>query len=94
MIWHSASCEEVLSELNVDSNKGLANGVADDRLKIYGENAIKNIENKSFMKIFLSSLKSGWVIALTLIALLSFLLSLIYSSKDFYSPLLIIAIVV
>lgn len=94
MIWHSASYEDVLAELSVDSNKGLANGVADDRLKIYGENAIKNIKPKSFMQIFVSSLKSGWVIALTIVALLSFLLSLIYDTGDFYSPLLIIAIVV
>ena len=78
MIWHSASSEDVLAELSVDSNKGLANGVADDRLKVYGENAIKNIKPKSFMQIFISSLKSGWVIALTIVALLSFLLSLIY----------------
>lgn len=94
MIWHSASCDEVLRELRVDSNKGLANGEADDRLNIYGENVIKNIKPQSFIKMFLSSLKSGWVIALTIIALLSFLLSLIYDAGDFYSPLLIIAIVV
>lgn len=94
MIWHSASGEEVLNELSVDSSKGLANGVADERLEFYGKNTIRNIEPPSFIKIFINSLKNGWIIALVVISLVSFLLSLIYSQGDFYSPFLIIGIVV
>lgn len=94
MIWHGVSCEEVLNELSVDSNKGLANGVADDRIGIYGKNAIRSIENPSFLKIFLNSLKNGWIIALVVISILSFLLSLIYNQGDLAAPFLIIAIVI
>lgn len=94
MIWHGVSCEEVLNELSVDANKGLANGVADERIEIYGRNAIRSIENPSFFKIFINSLKSGWIIALVVISILSFLLSLIYNQGDLSAPFLIIAIVV
>jgi len=94
MIWHSSETSEVLTELSVDSNKGLANGVADERLEIYGKNTLRNIEPPSFLKLFLSQVKSGWVIALVVIAIISFIVSLVYSKSDFYSPLLIIAIVV
>lgn len=93
MIWHSSGTQEVLNELSVDSKKGLSNGVADDRLNIYGKNSIKNIKEPDFLKIFLNELKGGMVIALLIIAVLAFLVSLIYEQKDFYSPLLIIAIV-
>ena len=41
MIWHSATTEEVLSELSVNEESGLANGVVDERLEIYGKNEIK-----------------------------------------------------
>ena len=33
MIWHSTGAEEVLRELDVDSKKGLPNGVAEMRKK-------------------------------------------------------------
>jgi len=94
MIWHSSNIDEVLNEFSVDSSKGLANGVADERIEVYGKNILKNIEPVSFKKALLKQLKSGWVIALIIIAVISFFISLIYNEKDLYSPLLIIAVVV
>jgi hypothetical protein len=47
MIWHSATVEEVLSELSVNANSGLANGVAEERLESYGKNEIKSAEKLS-----------------------------------------------
>ena len=44
MIWHSTGAEEVLRELDVDSKKGLPNGVAEMRLEEYGKNVISNPE--------------------------------------------------
>ncbi len=93
MIWHSSEIDDVLKELSVDSQKGLSNGVADDRLDFYGKNTITNIEPPRFLKIFLNQLKSGMVITLLIIAALSFLVSIIYDERDFYSPLLIVGIV-
>ena len=79
MIWHSSNIDEVLNEFSVDSSKGLANGVADERIEVYGKNILKNIEPVSFKKALLKQLKSGWVIALIIIAVISFFISLIYN---------------
>ena len=93
MIWHNAKPEEVLKEFNVDDKIGLANGVADERLEEYGPNVVSNITKQSFMKLFLAQLKNKTVIALIIIAIVSFIVSLMYDKIDFYSPLLIIAII-
>ena len=93
MIWHSTASEEILRELEVDDKKGLPNGVADMRLKEYGINVIARVERPTYFKRFLGQLKSKTVIALIVIFLLSFAVSLMYNEADFFAPLLIIAIV-
>lgn len=93
MIWHSSEVSEVLSELSVDEKKGLANGVADMRLEQYGKNAISNIEKPSFAKHFFAQLNSKYVYLLTAVAVISFIISLIYKDDSFYSPLILIGIV-
>lgn len=94
MIWHSSSPAEVLEELQVDDKIGLANGVAIQRLEEHGQNIISNIERPSFFKRFLGQLKNKTVIALIIIALISFAVSLMYNTVNSYSALLIIAIVI
>lgn len=93
MIWHSSEINDVLAQLEVDDKKGLSNGIVDIRTEIYGKNTNKNIEKPSFKKHLFDQLKSKLVIALVIIALLSFVVSLIYGDKDFYYPMFIIAIV-
>ena len=78
MIWHSAAVNEVLTELKTDSEIGLLNGVADQRLKEHGENVISNTKKPSLLKIFLNTFKSKTLIALLCVCLLSFIVSLIY----------------
>ena len=94
MIWHSVSAEEVLSELQVDAGKGLANGVADLRLEDSQENVISRIERPSFLACFLNQLKSKLVIFLIITAIVSLVISIMYQAVNLYSPLLIVAIVV
>lgn len=93
MIWHNAKPEEVLNELQVDDKIGLANGVADERLNEYGQNVVSNLEKPKFINLFLNQLKNKTVIALIIIAVISLVVSLMYKKADFYSPLLIIAII-
>lgn len=93
MIWHSSEFQDVLKELEVDQNKGLPNGVADMRLQKYGRNLYFSDSAPSFKKQFFKQLNNKFVYILIVIALISFGISLLYSQKDFYSPLLIIAIV-
>lgn len=93
MIWHNATPQEVLLKFNVDSEKGLTQSAVEYRTKKYGKNVISNVKKPSFAKLFFSQLKSKVVIALLGIAILSFVLSLVYQNKDAYSPLLIVGIV-
>ncbi len=94
MIWHSSEISEVLSELSVDKDKGLANGVADMRLEQNGHNVIENIEKPTYFKRFITQINTKSVYILTVVAIISFVISLVYKQSNFYSPLLIIAIIV
>lgn len=94
MIWHNAKPNEVLNEFSVDDKSGLANGVVDERLSLYGQNVISKLEKPSFIKQFKHQLKNKTVIALIIIAIISFIVALMYHEINFYSPLLLIAIVV
>ena len=67
MIWHSSDKEQVLSELSVDENKGLANGVAEMRLEEYGKNLVSSSKKESFGEILVNQLKNKLTISLFVI---------------------------
>ena len=94
MIWHSSDISSVLDELSVDKDNGLPNGVAYERLEKYGKNQITEIKPVSFFKRFLSQLNSKSVYILIIISIICFAVSLTYRLGDYYSPFLIIAIVI
>lgn len=94
MIWHSAEASDVLKELGVDKTKGLANGVADLRLDEFGKNVVSTEEPPSFGNRILGQLKNKFVYVLFVISIISFVVSLVYKESDYFSPLLIIAVVV
>ncbi len=94
MIWHSSTAAEILSHFKVDDKKGLANSECEEKLEIYGKNVISNIEKPTFLSYFLNQLKSKMVIFLIAVALISFVLSIIYNDVNSISALLIIGIVV
>lgn len=94
MIWHSSTVEEVLKQLKVNADSGLSNGIADERLTIYGKNTTSTNENLSLYKRMLKQLNNKTVFFLVIIAIVSFVLNLIYDNSNFYFPLLMIAIVV
>ena len=94
MIWHSATIDEVLSELSTDSSTGLANGIAEQRFEEYGSNEINNSEKISLIQRFLLQFKSKTVIFLIIVSLISFAVSLVYSQPYAYMSLLLIAIVI
>lgn len=93
MIWHSSEIEDVLQQLSVTKDHGLANAVALERLEIYGKNTTSNSGKTSLFRRFLSQLKSKVVYFLIAVAIVSFLVGIIYKQSYFYFPLLIIAIV-
>ena len=88
MIWHSSDAQSVLNELEVDDKSGLANGVADMRLEETGENIVSKVEKPSLLFRFLEQLNNTTVIALIIISIASFAVSLVYDEVNSYSPLL------
>ena len=94
MIWHSSQTNDVLSELGVNKENGLANSLALERLEIYGKNTRSTSDKTSLLSRFLAKLNSKIVYFLTAIAIACFIVNIIYNKSDFYFPLLIVAIVV
>ena len=94
MIWHSSETNDVLSELGVTKENGLANSLALERLEIYGKNTRSTSKKTSLLTRFLSQINSKIVYFLTAIAIACFIVNIIYDKSDFYFPILIVAIVV
>ncbi len=94
MIWHSSPVENVLKELKTDTKNGLWATDVSDRLEIYGKNSTTLSDKTSLFSRFISQLKSKVVYFLTVVAILSFIVDLVYKQNDFYFPILIIAIVI
>lgn len=93
MIWHSSEINDVLKELSVTKESGLANSDALERLENYGQNTTAITNKKSLLTRFLSQLKSKVVYFLVAVSIICFAVNLAYEKSDFYFPLLIIAIV-
>ncbi len=94
MIWHSSEANEVLKHYRVDDKKGLTNSECEEKLEVNGLNVISSIEKPTFLNRFLYQLNNKMVISLIIIALVSFVVSLVYNDVNSASALLIIAIVV
>lgn len=93
MIWHSSPYENVLNELKTDAEYGLHASEAEERLEVYGKNTTAR-QSKSLFHRFAEQLNNKIVYFLFIIAIVTFVVNLIYNPSDFYFPLLIIAIVV
>jgi len=71
--WHSMKPEEVLSELRVDQ-KGLNHEEADQRLREFGYNELKEKKRVTALQIFLRQFKDIFVIMLLIATAISFLI--------------------
>ena len=94
MIWHSATLQEVLEELAVDENNGLANAVAEERLEKYGKNETQSVQKISLIKRFLAQFKSKTLIALIIVSIVSCIAAFAYELEKPYASLVIIAVVI
>ncbi len=94
MIWHNTDSVFVLKELDVDPNKGLLSGVADERLSIFGKNRTGSKDKIKFVNCFLSALNNKLYYFLAAISLLSLLLGFFYDNVGIFEPVLIIAILI
>ena len=76
MIWHSSTAQEVLSNFNVDKDKGLDSATASERLNKYKENEIHTLNLNKLSSIILNEIKSKFNIFLFVLSLLYFIVSL------------------
>ncbi len=93
MIWHGASLNEVISYLETDPERGLSNGVAEQRKELYGSNSLSFSKGRSYLSCFLSQFKNFSVIALMVVAVISLLVTIIGNGAAWYVPIIIVLIV-
>ena len=91
MIWHSTGISEILAELETSEN-GLPNGVAEERLEQYGENIIISEKKPTFLARFFEQITRKSVIALFVIAIVSFIVARLYGETT-WNPFVVLAIV-
>ncbi len=94
MIWHSSTVESVLNELKTNTENGLWTSDVAERLELYGKNSTAIADKTGLFSRFISQLKNKVVYFLITVAVITFIVNLIYNPSNFYFPLLIIAIVV
>lgn len=97
MIYHSQPIENVLEDLNVNSELGLSQDEANRRLDVYGKNQLTEKKQKSIFKKFIEQLKDFMVIVLIIAAIVSFFTSVItkgFSIESLVEPIIILEIVV
>lgn len=69
--WYQVEIDEVLKEFKTDSKRGLADEIAAERLKEYGENIIQENNQRTLYEMFLEQFKNFLVIILLLAAIVS-----------------------
>lgn len=92
MIWHSESLDDIINILQTDKEKGLSNSEAESKLKAYGSNVLSHKKPRSFIKHFLAQFGNFSTIAILCVAALSIIVTLITKDRQWFSPVLIFAI--
>ncbi len=69
--YFQKNIEELQKEFDVDIHAGLSVEEAEKRKNIYGENALKQTEKKSFLQMFFSQLKDFMIIILIIASFIS-----------------------
>ncbi len=88
MIWHGASLSDVLNYLGTDPEKGLSNGVAEQKREQYGSNSLSFGKGNSYFRCFLSQFKNFSVIALLVVAVISLIVTLLGDGGIWYVPVI------
>lgn len=86
MIWHSASADEVIKELNTDREKGLSSDSVEKRLKEYGKNLSVNKDEISRKAAVLKQLQKPAVIILLCLLVIYILRELVTGRNSYWLP--------
>ncbi len=93
MIWHSATADDVLSELDTDREQGLSSEEAGKRLEAYGKNLAVNEEEISKSAAFIKQLQKPSVILLLCLLVIYVLRELVLGRNDFTLPIVAFIII-
>lgn len=95
MVFHHASQQQVLQELDSDLNTGLNNDQVSEKRSRFGENKLKEKKRKSNLQRFINQFKDVMILILIIAAAISFVIACIEGEmKDFFEPVLILLIVI
>jgi len=91
--WHSLEIKEVYAKLG-SSPRGLSSEDAEERLRKYGFNELREVRRISALQIFINQFKSLFVLILIFAAVVSVLISISHGSEKFADAIVIAAIVI
>ena len=91
--WHSLEIKEVYAKLG-SSPRGLSSEDAEERLRKYGFNELREVRRISALQIFINQFKSLFVLILIFAAVVSVLISISHGSEEFADAIVIAAIVI
>jgi P-type Ca2+ transporter type 2C len=94
MNWHTKHLEEVIEALETNSEYGLVERVARERLDVLGTNVLKEKKKKSFILKFLSQFNDFMIIILIFAAFISFTVSWLSGESDIVDPIIIMIIII
>lgn len=94
MIFHSATSEEIITELNTHSEQGLSPQQVEEGIKKFGLNRFTDKKKKGFFARFIDQMKDAMIVILLIAAAVSVGVTFIEGGNDWLEPIIIVAIVV
>ena len=94
MTPHSLNKEELIIAFGTDTEKGLSSSKVTELYQKFGANKLREKPKKSIFVKFLEQFKDVMIIILILAAIISFITSITSGEKEFFEPILILAIVI
>ncbi len=95
MNYHSQSIESTVQALSSDQTAGLQSAQAEERLRQYGENKLREKKKKTIFERFIAQFKDVMILILIAAAIVSFAVACIEGDpQEFFEPVLILVIVI
>lgn len=88
MIWHSSNTENVIAYFNVNAEKGLPTGVADERIEEFGQNIVNVTKKTSLKDTIFKQIKNYSNMLVIISSVLSLLVYILYDAAKWYFPVI------
>ena len=95
MTAYNLELQALINELGSDEEQGLSSAAVEQKLKLHGENKLKETKKKTTVQRFVDQFKDAMILILIAAAAVSFAIACIEGNpKEFFEPALILAIVI